>query len=63
VFDILRRTIAKERAELVDLLSGGNVKDRYDALCASVMTLDKVEGVMADIEKKMAGGDETEETD
>jgi ribosomal protein S3AE len=63
MFDILRRVIAKERAELVELLISGNIKDRYDALTSSILTLDRVEVAMTDIEKKMAGGDDTDETE
>lgn len=61
MFDILRRVIAKEKAELTELLVSGNMKDQYDRICGSLITLEQVLIFMADIEKKLATAGETED--
>jgi hypothetical protein len=65
MFEYLRPILARERAELVELIAGGNVKDQYDKLCGCVLTIDQTLQTMADIEKKLAAaeGGDTDEDD
>lgn len=61
MFDILRRSIAKNRAILVETLAEGNIRERYDYTCGMIKALDEVVAEMTNIEKKLATAGETED--